>query len=127
MKFGIRKMKIDERFEKISYTNQSNLIDQISDLIMKKEPRLSKKAILQDIDVRNKLGEGLMSLTVLSMHIQDKLVQHDMVLYINLNRSFSYSSMTLHQKFNINKLVIIVVNPEHQLDHLSKLEDFIEN
>lgn len=119
-------MKIDERFEKISYTNQSNLIDQISDLIMKKEPGLSRKEILQDIDVRNKLGEGLMSSTVLSMHIQDKLVQHDMVLYINLNRSFSYSSMTLHQEFNINNLVIIVNNPEHQLDHLSKLEEFID-
>lgn len=120
-------MRIDERFEKISYTNQSNLIDQISDLVMKKEPKLSRTIILQDIDVRNKLGEGLMSPTVLSMHVQDQLVQHDMVLYINLNPSFSYSSKTLNQEFNINKLVIIVVNPEHKLDHLSKLEDFIEN
>lgn len=119
-------MKIGEYFERISYMNQQDLIDKISDLIIEKEPKLSEQQILQDIDVRNKLGEGLMSSTALSMHIQDKMVENDMVLYIRLNHSFSYFSATFQQNFEIDKLVVIVVNPNHQLGRLSKLEQFIK-
>ncbi|MCJ2172972.1 MAG: hypothetical protein LKU_02042 [Lactobacillus kefiranofaciens] len=118
-------MKAKEINKKISYTNYQRLIIDITNLILQYEPQLTKNSILHDIDVRNKQGEGLMYPSVLSMHVQDELVKQDVVFYITLSQAFRYVSKIVNQEFQIKKLVLIIVNPQHKLDHLSKLMDFI--
>ena len=120
-------MKAKEVFEKISYRNSQQLIEDITNLVLRYEPKLTKKIILHDIDVRNKQGEGLITPNILSMHVQDELVSDDAIFYVTLNKSFNYCSQNLQQEFQINKLVLIVINPCHKVDHLSKLKDFITN
>lgn len=118
-------MKIKEIFIDLSYEDDHQLLKNIANLILKYETNLTSKKILHDIDVRNKQGEGLMTPNVLSVHIQDELVEKDIVFYVTLNKKYNYFSKILNQQFQISKLVVIVVNPQHKLDHLSKLEDFI--
>lgn len=118
-------MKAREIFENLSYENNRQLNQDITNLILKYETKLTKKLILHDIDVRNRQGEGLMSPHILSLHVQDKLVDDDIVFYITLNKTLSYFSKNLNQNFSIQKLVLIVVNPQHTIDHLSKLEEFV--
>lgn len=118
-------MKIKEIFIDLSYEDDHQLLKNIANLILKYETNLTSKKILHDIDVRNKQGEGLMTPNVLSIHIQDELVEKDIVFYDTLDKKYNYFSKILNQQFQISKLVVIVVNPQHKLDHLSKLEDFI--
>ena len=118
-------MKIKEIFIDLSYEDDHQLLKNIANLILKYETNLTSKKILHDIDVRNKQGEGLMTPNVLSVHIQDELVEKDIVFYDTLDKKYNYFSKILNQQFQISKLVVIVVNPQHKLDHLSKLEDFI--
>lgn len=118
-------MTIKEKFIDLSYEDDHQLLKNIANLILKYETNLTSKKILHDIDVRNKQGEGLMTPNVLSVHIQDELVEKDIVFYVTLDKKYNYFSKILNQQFQISKLVVIVVNPQHKLDHLSKLEDFI--
>ena len=118
-------IKIKEIFIDLSYENDQQLLKNIANLILKYETNLTSKLILHDIDVRNKQGEGLMTPNVLSVHVQDELVDKDIVFYVTLDKKYKYFSKSLNQQFQIDKLVVIVVNPQHKLDHLSKLEDFI--
>ncbi|MDB6255138.1 PTS sugar transporter subunit IIA [Lactobacillus amylovorus] len=118
-------MKIKEIFIDLSYEDDQQLLKNIANLILKYETNLTLKLILHDIDVRNKQGEGLMTPNVLSVHVQDELVDKDIVFYVTLDKKYKYFSKSLNQQFQIDKLVVIVVNPQHKLDHLSKLEDFI--
>lgn len=118
-------MKAKEIYKQISYTNIEDLKDQLTNMILTVEPELTKKQILADIDSRNKLGEGLLAPTILSMHVIDDLVKVDAVFYVTLNKEMKYFSKVLDQSFNIKKLVMIVVNPKHKLDQLSNLKEFI--
>ena len=118
-------MTIKEKFIDLSYEDDHQLLKNIANLILKYETNRTSKKILHDIDVRNKQGEGLMTPNVLSVHIQDELVEKDIVFYVTLDKKYNYFSKILNQQFQISKLVVIVVNPQHKLDHLSKLEDFI--
>lgn len=118
-------MKIKEITEELAYKDHQQLLIEITNLILQYESKLTRKMILHDIDIRNKEGEGIMSPKVLSLHVQDELVERDIAFYITLDKDFKYLSRQLDKKFKIRKLVVIVVNPNHQLDHLSKLEEFL--
>lgn len=118
-------MKIKEIFINLSYENNQKLHRDITNLVLKYESKLTLPMISHDINVRNQQGEGLMTPSVLSMHVQDELVDKDLVFYVTLDKNFDYFSRSLNQKFQVNKLVIIIVNPKHKLDRLSKMEAFI--
>lgn len=76
-------MKINEISKSINYTDKKELFKKLDNLVITNEPALNIQSVHHDIDKRNKLGEGLMTPEILSVHVQDKLVQKDIVFYIS--------------------------------------------
>ncbi|TSO25691.1 hypothetical protein [Lactobacillus sp. LL6] len=117
--------KVNEIESCLTYTNLHDLKETVINLIQSVAPDVPEEDIQIEIDNRNKQGEGLMSQDSLSLHIQDRRINHDTVIYLKVSPSFDYYSRFFKQKFEISKLVLIIVNPNHQLDRLTKLTSFI--
>lgn len=120
-------MKINEIFKYASCKNAADLDRQIANFAKECAPGITDKEVETDIQLRNKSGEGLMSSDVLAIHVQDKKVVKDTVIYLTLTSPFNYFSDYFKQKFVISKVVVIIVNPQHKLDSLTKLTDFVIN
>ena len=117
--------KVKEVESKLTYVDLHDLKETVIDLIQSVAPDVSEEDIQAEINNRNKQGEGLMSQNSLSLHIQDKRIDCDTVIYLRISPSFDYYSNFFEQKFQISKLVLIIVNPNHQLNRLTKLTSFI--
>jgi len=120
-------MKINEIFKQTSCKDLIDLNQQVAVFAKEYAPNITEKEVLDDIQFRNKSGESLMSSEVLAVHVQDKKVVKDTVIYLTLTKPFNYFSDYFKEKFVISKVVVIIVNPGHKLNCLTKLTNFISD
>lgn len=120
-------MKIEEEYLRVKISKFSELKDCVINLTRKLEPSLSREEILADIKKRDEMGDGLVSTSILIIHVIDQKIKQDTIFYITLENKISYFSVSEKNDYQLAKVILLVINPKHNLTSANHLMNFIKN
>ena len=112
---GISVLKIEEEYLRVKISKFSELKDCVINLTRKLEPSLSREEILADIKKRDEMGDGLVSTSILIIHVIDQKIKQDTIFYITLENKISYFSVSEKNDYQLAKVILLVINPKHNL------------
>ena len=124
---GISVLKIKEEYLRLKISKFSELKDCVINLTIKLEPSLSREEILADIKKRDEMGDGLVSTSILIIHVIDQKIKQDTIFYITLENKISYFSVSEKNDYQLAKVILLVINPKHNLTSANHLMNFIKN
>lgn len=124
---GISVLKIEEEYLRVKISKFSELKDCVINLTRKLEPSLSREVILADIKKRDEMGDGLVSTSILIIHVIDQKIKQDTIFYITLENKISYFSVSEKNDYQLAKVILLVINPKHNLTSANHLMNFIKN
>ncbi len=124
---GISVLKIEEEYLRVKISKFSELKDCVINLTRKLEPSLSREEILADIKKRDEMGDGLVSTSILIIHVIDQKIKQDTIFYITLENKISYFSVSEKNDYQLAKVILLVINPKHNLTSANHLMNFIKN
>lgn len=124
---GISVLKIEEEYLRVKISKFSELKDCVINLTRKLEPSLSREEILADIKKRDEMGDGLVSTSILIIHVIDQKIKQDTIFYITLENKISYFSVSEKNDYQLAKVILLVINPKHNLTSTNHLMNFIKN
>ena len=124
---GISVLKIKEEYLRLKISKVSELKDCVINLTRKLEPSLSREEILADIKKRDEMGDGLVSTSILIIHVIDQKIKQDTIFYITLENKISYFSVSEKNDYQLAKVILLVINPKHNLTSANHLMNFIKN
>ena len=124
---GISVLKIEEEYLRVKISKFSELKDCVINLTRKLEPSLSREEILADIKKRDEMGDGLVSSSILIIHVIDQKIKQDTIFYITLENKISYFSVSEKNDYQLAKVILLVINPKHNLTSANHLMNFIKN
>lgn len=123
---GISVLKIKEEYLRLKISKFSELKDCVINLTRKLEPSLSGEEILADIKKRDEMGDGLVSSSILIIHVIDQKIKQDTIFYITLENKISYFSVSEKNDYQLSKVILLAINPKHSLTNENHLVNFIE-
>ena len=118
---GISVLKIEEEYLRVKISKFSELKDCVINLTRKLEPSLSREEILADIKKRDEMGDGLVSTSILIIHVIDQKIKQDTIFYITLENKISYFSVSEKNDYQLAKVILLVINPKHNLTSANHL------
>lgn len=124
---GISVLKIKEEYLRLKISKFSELKDCVINLTRKLEPSLSREEILADIKKRDEMGDGLVSSSILIIHVIDQKIKQDTIFYITLENKISYFSVSEKNDYQLTKVILLAINPKHSLTNKNHLVNFIED
>ena len=124
---GISVLKIEEEYLRVKISKFSELKDCVINLTRKLEPSLSREEILADIKKRDEMGDGLVSSSILIIHVIDQKIKQDTIFYITLENKISYFSVSKKNDYQLTKVILLAINPKHSLTNKNHLVNFIED
>lgn len=124
---GISVLKIKEEYLRLKISKFSELKDCVINLTRKLERSLSRKEILTDIKKRDEMGNGLVSSSILIIHVIDQKIRQDTIFYITLENKISYFSVSEKNNYQLAKVILLAINPKHNLSSTNHLMNFIED
>lgn len=124
---GISVLKIKEEYLRLKISKFSELKDCVINLTRKLERSLSRKEILTDIKKRDEMGNGLVSSSILIIHVIDQKIRQDTIFYITLENKISYFSVSEKNNYQLAKVILLAINPKHNLTNENHLMNFIED
>lgn len=124
---GISVLKIEEEYLRVKISKFSELKDCVINLTRKLEPSLSREEILADIKKRDEMGDGLVSTSILIIHVIDQKIKQDTIFYITLENKISYFSVSEKNDYQLTKVILLAINPKHSLTNKNHLVNFIED
>lgn len=124
---GISVLKIKEEYLRLKISKFSELKDCVINLTRKLETSLSREEILADIKKRDEMGDGLVSSSILIIHVIDQKIKQDTIFYITLENKISYFSVSEKNDYQLTKVILLAINPKHSLTNKNHLVNFIED
>ena len=85
----------------------------VTTYIRKKASYLSPEKIKSNIFRREKKGDKYVGNKIIILHVISKEITRPFIMYLFLSHLESWTSLYSGQKHQVNKIMIIVVNPHH--------------
>ncbi|WEV36272.1 hypothetical protein [Lactobacillus sp. ESL0677] len=120
-------MEIKEQYMTIAPASLEELYKSIIAYTQRIESSLDAAEIMAVIKERDEIGEGLVSDDGLIIHVINRKVKQDVITYFSLSKPINYCLKSLKKSFDLDKVVLLVVNPGHQLNKPKHLITFIMN
>jgi mannitol/fructose-specific phosphotransferase system IIA component (Ntr-type) len=118
------KKNIDEYYLHLEGKDIESLYDDVYHIVKNEEPNLNVEQIKNSISSRDDLGDGLVNDSSLIIHVINKKVNNNCVIYCYLKNKVFWQSEFSELKANLSRVMLIIINPDLKGGQADNIDNF---